>query len=151
MLIARCALGAEAERTVVLGFGGAAELDLPGASTHGGGNVMLEYEAIDGWLEFELGVSALSVHGGLEVPIDLLVKKPFRLSDGAELMIGLGPEVVHVTGPDHGTFGGIEFVADFMFWPTHHFGWWLEPSYDLVFQNRFSNGFGCTGGLLFGW
>jgi hypothetical protein len=94
----------------------------------------------------------LAAEGGVEMPIDLLVKKPFRLTRGVELMVGLGPEVVRASGTGKdGTFGGIEFALDFMFWPSQHIGLWAEPSYDVVFRNGASHGAGSTGGVIFGW
>jgi hypothetical protein len=140
------------DRTIVIGVGGAGELELREGSFHPGANVFLEYEAIENWLELELGASLLAAERGVEVPVDLLLKKPFRLSRGVEFMAGLGPEIVHVTGTDRdGTFGGIEFALDFMFWPSQRFGLWFEPSYDVVFRSGTSHGIGSTGGVMVGW
>jgi len=52
---------------------------------------VVEWDAIENWLEFEVGASILATSGGVEVPVDLLVKKPFRLARCAEFMIGVGP------------------------------------------------------------
>jgi hypothetical protein len=141
------------EHTIILGIGGAAELELGDGSVHPGGNVMVEWDAIENWLEFEVGVSVLAADGGVEVPIDLLVKKPFGLTRWAEFMVAVGPEVVPVSNPTTRTtyFGG-EFALDFMFWPWgRRFGLWFEPEYDLVFHSGVSQGVGTTGGLLIGW
>ncbi len=113
---------------------------------------MVEWDAIENWLEFEVGASILSADGGVEVPIDLLVKKPFRLSRWAELMVGVGPEVVQVTGTNRGTYLGGEVALDFMFWRWgRRVGLWVAPEYDLVFHGGPSGGIGGTGGVLFGW
>lgn len=67
-------------------------------------------------------------------------------------MVGVGPEVVQVSGAGKGTYFGGELALDFMFWPWgRHVGLWVEPEYDLVFQDRLSSGVGSTGGVLFGW
>jgi hypothetical protein len=50
------------------------------ATAYRGPNVMIEWDAIEDWLEFEVGASVFSAEGGIEVPIDLLVKKPFKLA-----------------------------------------------------------------------
>jgi hypothetical protein len=140
------------EHTIVLGVGGAGEFELGEGSFHQGANVFVEYEAIDDWLELELGASLLFAEAGVEIPIDLLVKKPFQLSRRVEFMPGLGPELVSVSGTGKdGTFGGIEFALDFMFWPSGRVGLWIEPSYDIVFRDGISHGVGGTGGLIFGW
>ena len=145
--------GEPREHKVVVGVGGAGELELDdGGALHGGGNLFVELEAVPEWLELELGASVLAVDGGYEAPIELLFKKPFRLSSRAELMIGIGPEVVRESGTDKsGTFGGVGFGLDFMFWPSRHVGVWLEPAYDLVVRDRATGGVGSTGGVIFGW
>ncbi len=80
------------------------------------------------------------------------MKKPFTLSRWAEFMIGLGPEVVRVTGANQGTYFGGEVALDFMFWPWgKRVGLWVEPEYDLTYQHGVSSGIGTTGGVLFGW
>jgi hypothetical protein len=94
----------------------------------------------------------LSAPGGVLVSIDLLIKKPFRLARWAEFMVGVGPEVVRVTGANRGTYWGGEVALDFMFWPWgKHVGLWVEPEYDLTYQHGASSGIGTTGGVLLGW
>ncbi|MGD0678273.1 MAG: hypothetical protein ABSC94_22920 [Polyangiaceae bacterium] len=141
------------EHTIIVGVGGAAELELRGGAVHPGGNLMLEWDAIENWLELEVGASVLSADGGVEVPIDLLVKKPFRLTRWAEFMVAIGPEVVAVSNPTtKATYFGGEAALDFMFWPwERHVGLWIEPEYDFIFRDVVSHGLGSTGGLLFGW
>jgi hypothetical protein len=140
------------DHTIVVGVGGAAELELEDGSLRPGANIMVEWDAIENWLELEVGTSLLSRSGGVEIPIDLLIKKPFRLARRAEFMIGLGPEIVEVTGTNKGTYFGGEVALDFMFWPWgRHLGLWVEPEYDLTYQHRASSGIGTTGGVLFGW
>jgi hypothetical protein len=140
------------EHRLVLGIGGAAEAELRDHTAHAGGNVMLEWDAIEEWLELEVGLSVLTTPGGLELPVDLLVKKPFTLARGVEVMAGLGPEIVQVTGgAERGTYFGGELALDFMFWPTRKVGLWVEPEYDFVFHDGLSRGLGSTGGLLLGW
>src|SRR5260370_21016117 len=117
------------DHTIVIGAGGAGELEPREGSFHPGANVFLEYVAIENWLELELGASLLAAERGVEVPVDLLLKQPFRLSRGVWFIAGLGPEIVHVTGTDRdGTFGGIGFALGFMFWPSQRFGLWVERS-----------------------
>ena len=137
----------ELEHTIIVGVGAATEIELADGAFHSGANAFLEYEAIEDWLELELGISLLAADGGHELPVDLLIKKPFRLSRGIELMIGIGPEIVYVSGSDkNGTFFGGELVFDFMFWPSHHIGLWIEPSYSLIFRSGVSHSLGATGG-----
>lgn len=140
------------EHRVIVGVGGAAELELGEGSLHPGVNAFVEIEAVENWLELELGASVLAAEGGVEVPIDLLFKKPFRLARHLELMVGLGPELVRVSTPTtKGTFLGAELALDLMFWPSRAVGLWVEPTYDLVFRSGVRQGLGCTGGIIFGW
>ena len=144
--------GEGVEHTVIVGVGGAGELELGDQSLHPGVNLMVEWDAIENWLELEVGASILTANHGAEVPIDLLVKKPFRLARWAEFMVGVGPELVQITGPGRGTFFGGELALDFMFWPWgRRVGLWVEPEYDLVFHGGAASGIGATGGVLFGW
>jgi len=144
--------GNDPDHTIIVGVGGATEVELGDGSIHPGANLMVEWDAVENWLEFEVGASILTAPGGVEVPVDLLVKKPFKLAPWAELMIGVGPEVVHVTGTNNGTYFGGEVALDFMFWPWgRRVGLWIEPEYDLIFHDGASSGIGGTGGVLFGW
>jgi hypothetical protein len=141
------------DHTIVIGVGGAAELELGDGSLHPGANVMVEWDAVENWLELEIGASMLAANRGVEVPIDLLVKKPFKLAPWAEFMVGIGPEIVIVSNPTtKATYFGAEFALDVMFWPWgRRVGLWVEPEYDLVFHDGASSGIGSTGGLLIGW
>jgi len=141
------------DHTVLIGLGGATEYELGGGSFHSGRNAMVEWDIIENWQELEVAASLLAGDKGVEVPIDLIVKKPFRLTQSVELMLGIGPELVRLSTPaKKTTYVGGQAAIDFMFWPSHRFGLWVEPTYDLVFQNTtLSHGIGSMGGLLVGW
>ncbi len=141
------------DHTIIVGVGGATELELVDGSLHPGANLMVEWDAIENWLELEIGASVLAANRGVEVPVDLLLKKPFTLAPWAEVMVGVGPEVVAVSNPTtKATYFGAEGALDFMFWPWgRRVGLWVEPEYDLVFDPRASSGIGATAGVLFGW
>jgi hypothetical protein len=140
------------DHTIIVGVGGTADLELGDGSLHPGANVMIEWDAVENWLELEVGASVLSAPGGVQVPVDLLVKKPFRLARWAEFMIGVGPEVVQVTGANKGTYFGGEVALDFMLWPWgRRVGLWVEPEYDLTVQHGASSGIGSSGAALIGW
>ena len=113
----------------------------------------METTAIEDWLEIELGASRLNGRGRRADSIELIFKKPFRLSSNAEVMIGLGPE----TGRTSGNGGtersrSITFALDFMFWPEKKIGWFLEPTYGYgIGPSRGERSLGISGGILFGW
>lgn len=139
------------EHAILVGVGGAVELELADRSLHPGTNLMVEWDAIENWLELEVSASVLTADRGVAVPIDVIIKKPFRVTRTFEIMIGVGPEVVQVTGIKNGTYVGGQAALDLMFWPYRRFGLWVEPTYDLVFYAGISHGIGCTGGLMVGW
>ncbi len=140
------------DHTIGVGIGGAIEVEAAYGTASSGANVMVEWDAVEDWLELELEASVLAGGAGVEVPADLLFKKPFTVAPWAEFMVGLGPEIVQVTGSGKGTYVGGEAALDFMFWPSHRFGLWIEPSYDVVDRGgTASAGAGATGGLLVGW
>ncbi len=146
------AVEGEYEHAIVFGVGGAMEGELSEGRVHGGTNVFVEWKAIAPWLELELGVSVLPEDPGREMPIDLLLKRSIQLTRRLEVMPGLGPELIWVSGTKNdGVFGGVEVVADFMYWPSRHVGFWVEPSYDMVFHDGVAHGLGSTGGLILGW
>jgi hypothetical protein len=90
----------------------------------------VEFTLVPEWLEVETGVTSLFGRGGTEWSADLLLKKPFTLSDKVELMIGAGPE-----WKISSRSVAAEVALELMFWPTadRKLGWFLEPtlSYDL--------------------
>jgi hypothetical protein len=122
-----------------------------GEAFHPGGTFAVEFTPIERWLELEVGVTAIRADRSTEIPIDLLFKKPWRVSRTVEFMAGIGPEVVYATGPDRGTFWGISAVADVMFWPRANVGWYLEPGYEVTFRSGAArHGLGIAAGLLIG-
>ena len=139
------------DHAVVLEIGVAAAHTLGERSGHWGATVAAEVTPLENWLELEFGVTAIEVDDGTELSSDFLFKKPWRLSSRAEFMAGVGPELVHTSGADPGTFLGGEAVLDFMYWPRKNVGWYVEPSYDLVSRHGVARGLGISAGLLIGW
>jgi hypothetical protein len=140
----------EGDHALVFEFGAAGDWS-HAEGFHPGGTIAFEVTPIEHWLELEIGVTAIRVDAGTEMPIDVLFKKPWRLSRQFELMIGVGPEIVHATGPDRTTFWGLSSVLDLMFWPRKNVGWYAEPGYDVTFRGGATHqGLGIEAGLLIG-
>src|SRR5579871_3626618 len=58
LVLAACAVPTHSvEHSIVVGGGGAVEVELPKGKAQTGTNVFVEYHAIENWLELELGVS----------------------------------------------------------------------------------------------
>jgi hypothetical protein len=139
------------DHALVLEIGAVVDWERTEGALHSGATFAFEITPIENKLELEIGISALPSDGGVEMPIDVLFKKPWRFSPQFEFMIGAGPEMVHAFGPDHGTFWGVEAVLDFMFWPRKNIGWYLEPGYEITFRDGTPrHGVGISGGLLIG-
>jgi hypothetical protein len=144
---------AASDHFMVLELGPAFDRSSDDKKTIVGGMAAVEVTAIEDWLELEFGATRLSSAGRRDNSVDLIFKKPFRLSSTAELMVGLGPQVGRryangVTGKTR----SIEYVLDFMFWPTKKFGWFVEPSYGHgIGPSRGERSLGVSGGLLIGW
>jgi hypothetical protein len=128
---------------LVLGLGGTSLLATTFADSleHNGsfgGGFFAEYTAVPGWLAIELDVRLLGAwevdafHG--ELPIDLLLKKPFELSEKVELYIGLGGTVVPIlitANPQ--VLGGLASVVGGYYWLTAHVALAAEVDYNLLF------------------
>jgi hypothetical protein len=142
---------ADEDHAVVLEIGAIADWERAERTVHGGGTFAFEITPIENRLELEIGIAALPSNGGVEMPIDVLFKKPWRFSPQFEFMIGAGPEIVHSFGPNRGTAWGVEAVLDFMFWPRKNIGWYVEPGYEITFRDGAQHrGVGVSAGLLIG-
>jgi hypothetical protein len=116
-----------------------------------GGTFALEVTPIPDRLELECGVTTIRASGSMETSVDLLFKKPWRISRTVEVMAGVGPELIHATGAEAGTFWGLSAVADIMFWPKKNIGWYLEPGYEVAFRDGSAHhGLAMAGGLIIG-
>ncbi|MGB6942867.1 MAG: hypothetical protein WBE37_10755 [Bryobacteraceae bacterium] len=139
------------EPAAVVELGGAGGWNLQGGGSSFGPDFAMEVTPIENWLELEAGTTGLFSRHSSEWDTDLLFKKPWTLSEKAELMAGLGPEWIHTkeSGMTMNSLGG-EAVLDFMFWPSgkHRFGWFLEPGYDYSFGRGHERSIGISGGLL---
>ena len=139
------------EPAAIVELGGAAGRDLKGGRSSFGGDLAVEFTAMEKWLEIEAGTTQVFRRHSTEWDTDLLFKKPWTLSEKVEFMFGLGPVWIHTRayGVTTNSIGG-EVVLDFMFWPSskHRFGWFLEPGYEYSFARGHERSIGISGGLL---
>jgi hypothetical protein len=146
LIFAANARAEDKEPTAIVELGVAGEWGLPGASSYGP-SVAVEFTAIKGWLEIEVGLGPMFHSGRTEWGADLLFKKPFTLSDKLEFMVGVGPQW---TFTREGTQTRAAFALDFMFWPTadRKIGWFLEPVYSRSLSGEHEQSFSTTIGVL---
>ncbi|HVT09046.1 MAG TPA: hypothetical protein VHO67_16415 [Polyangia bacterium] len=140
--------GSQESYRFVLGAGAAAEMESLTAG-HFGAAAFVEVEAIDEWLELELGAQILATAPGREASLDLVLKKPFRVTERLEVMTGLGPTVIQTSGAgETRTAWGIEAAVDFMYWPAGRVGFWAEPAYEIVLSGGLATVVSCTVGPM---
>jgi hypothetical protein len=138
------------EPSAIFEAGGSGQWGLRGGSSYGP-SVAAETTPIENWLELEGGTTALFSRGQTEWDTDLLIKKPFTLSDTVEFMFGVGPQWTHIVTHDNSSDAVAgEAALDFMFWPWEgrKFGLYLEPSYDYSFAGGHEQSVSISGGLL---
>jgi hypothetical protein len=140
----------DADHAIVFELGAAGDWS-PAEGLHPGGTLAFEVTAVERWLEIEVGFTAIRADGGVEMPTDILFKKPWRFSPAFEFMIGAGPELIHATGREGGTYWGVSSVLDFMFWPRRNVGWYVEPGYEVTIRDGATHhGLAIAAGLLIG-
>ena len=139
------------DHAAILEIGASTNWNVTGGAATFAPNFAVETTPIENRLELEAGVSPFYTRNSTEWDSDLLFKKPWTISPKAELMLGIGPEWVHLTqnGKSTTSIAG-EVAGDFMFWPArkHRFGWFLEPAYDYSFERGHQQSIGMSGGLL---
>jgi hypothetical protein len=141
----------EDDHAIVFELGGAGDWERGEGAIHSGPTLAFEVTPIEHWLELEVGAAAIAAGRRVEMPFDVLFKKPWRISPRFEFMIGIGPEVMHASGRDGGTFWGGEAVLDFMVWPRKNLGWYVEPGYEVVWRDGTPHhGMGMAIGILIG-
>jgi hypothetical protein len=148
LLQPRTAWAEEKEPLAVLMLGGASEWPISERALSFGPSAGVEFSVIKDWLEIEVAGAKLFRRGHSEWEAEVVFRKPFTLSDTAELMIGLGPIWTNARG--EGATIGTTSVADFMFWhsPERKIGWFVEPSYSVTKGNERS--IAVSVGLLIG-
>lgn len=145
------AVDKQPEPLAIVELGGAGGWNLQGGRSSFGGDVAAEVTPIENWLELEAGVTPLFARHSIEWDTDFLFKKPWTLSQKAELMAGLGPEWVHTRQYGVATNSiAVEAVLDFMYWPSakHRFGWFIEPGYEYGLGRGHERSIGVSAGLL---
>lgn len=142
---------ADDDHAIVYELGWAGEYSGADGFQARGATFAFEVTPVRDRLELECGVTAIRANGATETSVDLLFKKPWSVSKRVEFMAGVGPELIHATGAEAGTFWGVSAVADFMFWPKKNVGWYLEPGYEAAFRaGAARQGFAIALGLIIG-
>ena len=140
----------EDDHPLILLVGPAVEKNTVDGSKAYGTSLAIEFTAIEHQLEIEVGTQYLSTSNPKELGAQIIFKKPFELTQDVELGLGLGPAIWRKTSTsDNSLQSGVVFVADFMFWTTKKFGWYISPSYTYGTSSGSDRSAGVSVGLLF--
>lgn len=113
-------------------------LSVAGFSSHGedslaGVGIFYELVLLPNWLELEVSFAALFNSERQNYPIDVLIKKPFVISDTVEVHAGIGALANIVRGGRHdNTYPGAIATVDGYIWTTPALGFLMEFNYAIV-------------------
>jgi hypothetical protein len=119
---------------------------------HFGVGGFLEFTPIPRWLEIEIGLRVLSGKEGVELPLDLTLKKPFHLNEWIHPFVGLGPTVLFTPAEDASPAHiGLNTMVGSDFWLSHHVGVSFELNYNLISNEGAVHEAGGGAGVIFGY
>jgi hypothetical protein len=114
-----------------------------------GVEIGLERVLLPGWLEAELSVLIAPGTGGLTLPIDLVLKKPFEFSPSLEGFIGLGLATEWFEAGERETAYGAASQLGVYYWLDRHFGLAFEGEYNLLLHPETAHEFVLASGAAF--
>jgi hypothetical protein len=96
--------------------------------------VAISYERvlIPGWLEAEITALFAPGEGGLTLPIDLVLKKPFEFTREVEAFVGLGLATEWFEAGEQETAYGLGTQLGAHYWLDEHFAIEVEGEYNLL-------------------
>lgn len=97
-----------------------------------GVSIGIERVLLPGWLAAELSVLVAPGTGGLTLPIDLVLKKPFELSSSVEGFVGLGLATEWLEAGEAETAYGAASQLGAYYWLAPHFALAFEGEYNLL-------------------
>jgi hypothetical protein len=114
-----------------------------------GVEIGLERALLPGWLNVELTVLIAPGTGGLTLPIDLVLKKPFELSRNLEGFIGLGLATEWFEAGEQAMAYGAASQLGAYYWLEPHIGLAFEGEYNLVVHPETAHEFVLASGAAF--
>ena len=97
-----------------------------------GVSIGIERVLVPGWLAAELSVLVAPGTGGLTLPIDLVLKKPFEFSSSVEGFVGLGLATEWLEAGEAETAYGAASQLGANYWLAPHFALAFEGEYNLL-------------------
>jgi hypothetical protein len=96
--------------------------------------IAISYERVlvPGWLEAEITALFAPGAGGLTLPVDLVLKKPFEFSHEWEAFVGLGLATEWFEAGEQETAYGLGTQLGAHYWLDEHFAIEVEGEYNLL-------------------
>lgn len=104
---------------------------------------------VPGWLEAEVSVLIAPGTGGLTLPVDLILKKPFELSSSVEGFVGLGLATEWFEAGEPETAYGAASRLGAYYWLDSQFGLAFEGEYNLLLHPETAHEFVLASGAAF--
>jgi hypothetical protein len=114
-----------------------------------GVSIGVERVLVPGWLDAEISVLVAPGSGGLTLPIDLVLKKPFEFSDRIEGFIGLGLATEWFEAGESETAYGAASQLGAYYWVDPHFALAFEGEYNLLLSPETEHEFVLASGGAF--
>lgn len=104
---------------------------------------------VPGWLAAEVSVLLAPGTGGITLPIDLVLKKPFEFSHEFEGFLGLGLATEWFEAGESETAYGISSQLGMYYWMNPHFALALDGEYNLLLHPETEHEFVVASGGAF--
>ena len=121
------------------------------SGSHFGVGLSVTVPVIPNWLEVELMGRMINIERGLAYPIDLMLRKPFVISEHVHLYVALGPSmvvysrrkesaesgaepVVAESGRESGVYFGVASAVGVDLWLTPRYGVFIEPNFNMYWH-----------------
>ncbi len=124
----------EHENGLYGGTGSVVEVFGAEPSTLEGGGLFGALTAAHGWFEVELEAKVLSGTEGIEVPVVVFVKKPFKASKSVHPFVGLGGGASMLFGEEAAVHPEVEAVGGSYVWFGPHAGLVAALAFGAVFE-----------------
>lgn len=114
-----------------------------------GVSIGIERALVPGWLDAEVSVLLAPGPGGLTLPIDFVLKKPFELSHRLEGFIGLGLATEWLEAGHAETAYGVASQLGAYYWVAPHWALAFEGEYNLLLSPETAHEFVLASGGAF--
>lgn len=112
-------------------------------------SIGVERVLVPGWLEAEVSVLFAPGEGGLTLPVDVVLKKPFEFSHELEAFVGVGLATSWLKAGESETAYGAASQVGVYYWVDRHFAMAFEGEYNLLLSPETEHEFVLASGGAF--